>query len=137
MAQATNYVEVWLEKDAAVETFRAIVNDRHVRVVPNRGHSSVAFFNRNVDRLKEKYTEGKQPHILYFGDLDPSGEVMDKVYKRKFIENGLEVDFKRLAVTDEQMEKFGLLKNPDPVTLAKTQKRLKQTRLQTKIQSEI
>jgi hypothetical protein len=113
-------VEIWLEKDAAVETFRSIVKDRHVRVVPNRGHSSVAFFDRNVDRLKEKQAEGKQIHILYFGDLDPSGEVMDKVYKRKFLEYGLfNVDFKRLAVTKEQMERFGLLHDPDPSTLRK------------------
>lgn len=116
----SHYVEIWLEKDAAVETFRSIVKDRHVRVVPNRGHSSVAFFDKNVDRLKGKKTEGKQIHILYFGDLDPSGEVMDKVYKRKFLEYGLfNVDFQRLAVTKEQMERFGLLHDPDPATLRK------------------
>ena len=118
-----HYVEVWLEKDAAVETFRSILRDRHVRVVPNRGHSSVAFLSKNVDRLKEKQMEGRTIHILYFGDLDPSGEVMDKVYKRKFDEYGLfNVDFQRMAVTSSQLEKFGLLKNPDPVTLKKLKK---------------
>lgn len=115
-----HYVEIWLEKDAAVETFRSIVKDSHVRVVPNRGHSSVAFFDRNVDRLKEKQAEGNMIHILYFGDLDPSGEAMDKVYKRKFAEYGLSnVGFQRLAVTKEQMERFELLSNPDPATLSK------------------
>ena len=113
-------MEIWLEKDAAVETFRSIVKDSHVRVVPNRGHSSVAFFDRNVDRLKEKQAEGNMIHILYFGDLDPSGEAMDKVYKRKFTEYGLSnVGFQRLAVTKEQMERFESLSNPDPATLSK------------------
>ena len=53
------------KKIQPVETFRAIVNDRHVRVVPNRGHSSVAFFNRNVDRLKEKYS-GRQGNPTFY-----------------------------------------------------------------------
>jgi len=62
------YVEVWLEKDAAVGTFASIVKDKHVRVAPNRGHSSVSFFAKNVERLKQKQAEGKSIHIRYFGD---------------------------------------------------------------------
>jgi hypothetical protein len=115
-----NHVEVWLEKDAPVESFRSIVRDRHVIVVPNRGHSSVAFLNENVDRLKKKQAEGKKIYILYFGDADPSGEVMPKVYKRKLVEYGLyKVEFIPLAVTKEQIRRFNLLHDPDPKTLAK------------------
>src|SRR5215207_11253162 len=66
-----HYVEVWLEKDAAVESIRSIVKDRDVLVVPNRGHSSVAFLNQNIDRLKKKQFEGKLIVILYLGDADP------------------------------------------------------------------
>ena len=108
-----HYVEIWLEKDAAVETFISIVKIRQVIVVPNRGHSSVAFFDRNVYRLKEKKAEGNQIHILYFGDLDPSGEVMDKVYKRKFQEYGLfNVDFKRLVCNKGTDGKIQLIAQP-------------------------
>lgn len=117
------YVELWLEKDAPVPSFRSMVKDRHVRIVPNRGHSSVAFFNSNVDRLKEKHSQDKKIIILYFGDKDPSGEVMPKVYKRKLIEYGLyNVDFVPLAVTTEQVNRFKLLHNPDPDTLRKLKK---------------
>jgi hypothetical protein len=118
--QQPNYVEVWLEKDSPVESIRSIVKDRHVRVVPNRGHSSVAFLNKNIDRLKERQAEGKKIYILYLGDADPSGEVMDKVYKRKLLEYGLfDVTFIRLAVTEKQIKRFKLLHNPDPDTLRK------------------
>jgi hypothetical protein len=114
------YVEVWLEKNAAKKPFRSIVRDRHVRVVPNSGHSSIAYFSDNVNRLKAKQAEGKKIVILYFGDVDPSGEVMDKVYKRKFIGYGLyNVEFIRLAITEKQMKRFNLLHDPDPKTLIK------------------
>jgi hypothetical protein len=109
-----HYVEIWLEKDAAVGTFESIVEGLEVVVVPNRGHSSIAFIHQNIKRLKEKQAEGKKIHILYFGDEDPSGEIMDKVYKEKFAEYGIfDVDFKRFAVTWEQTKRFGLQTNPD------------------------
>ena len=49
-----HYVEIWLEKNAAVGTFKSIVKDLEVVVVPNRGHSSVAFINDNIQNLKDK-----------------------------------------------------------------------------------
>lgn len=118
-------VEIWLEKDAAVGTLDSIVKraGKDVVVTPNRGHGSLSFVWDNIQRLKEKQREGKIIHVLYFGDLDPSGEVMDKVYKRKFYEYGIfNVDFVRLAVNSEQMKKFNLLHDPDPKTLEKLKK---------------
>lgn len=117
-----DYVEIWLEKDAAVGTFESIVEGLEVIVVPNRGHSSVSFINDNIDRLKQKQSEGKNIHILYFGDEDPSGEAMDIVYKGKFADYGLyDVDLKRYAVTKDQKERFDLQTDPDPETLKKLQ----------------
>jgi hypothetical protein len=115
-----NHVEVWLEKDAPVASIVSIVKGRDVLVVPNRGHSSVAFLNNNIHRLKRRQREGKLIIILYLGDADPSGEVMDEVYKRKLEEYGIfEVTFIRLAVTKEQIERYNLLHDPDPETLRK------------------
>jgi len=55
---------------------------------------------------------------------------MDKVYKRKFAEYGLyNVDFERLAVTGEQMERFDLLHDPDPATLQKLKRDFQTKRL--------
>lgn len=98
-------------------------------ILPTRGHSSVAFLNRSVDRLKEKQRQGKKIVILYFGDADPLGELM-RVYKRELIEYGIHnVEFVRLAVTKEQMDRFSLLQNPDPQILKKLKKRFEQKRL--------
>jgi 5S rRNA maturation endonuclease (ribonuclease M5) len=90
-----------------------------VVVVPNWGHSSVTFINDNIQRLKQKQKEGKQIHIPYFGDLDRSGEEMDKVYKRKLEEYGIyNVDFQRKAVTKEQWERFDLLNDPSTTSMS-------------------
>lgn len=117
------YVEVWVEKDALAGTLKSILENRQVRIVPNRGFSSVAFSHDNVERLKHFQYEGKTIHILYLGDLDPSGEVIDEIIYKKLRQYGLYgVDFKRIAVTEEQTRQFNLPHNPDPETLRKLRK---------------
>jgi hypothetical protein len=60
-------------------------------------------------RLRKVKTSGKEIHILYFGDFDPSGDDMDV-----HMDNGLrhfrleDIDFQRIAVTEEQIEELDL-----------------------------
>jgi hypothetical protein len=117
------YVEVWIEKDALSGTFKSILKNRQVKIVPTRGFSSIGFSYNNIQRLKQFQVEGKNIHILYFGDLDPSGEVIEEVIDKKLIEYGIfDVDFKRIAVTEEQTRQFNLPHNPDPDTFVKLKK---------------
>ena len=52
---------------------------------------------------------GKEIHVLYFGDFDPSGDDMDDHLDNALRYFGLEdVDFQRIAVTEEQIEEFNL-----------------------------
>ena len=45
------YVEVWVEKNAMVSLFSAILTEsRQVRIVPNGGWSSESFMKKNLDR---------------------------------------------------------------------------------------
>ena len=118
----THYVEVWLEKDALKGTFQSILKDREVRIVPNRGWSSLSFKNENIRRLLTKREEGKIVHVLYFGDFDPSGSAMDRNLARDLNDAlGTEHTFERIALTKAQIKDFGLkhLKNPDPEVLRK------------------
>lgn len=115
-----HYVEVWVEKDALTGTFQAVLGDRQVRIVPIRGFSSVSFNYENIMRLKAIQREGKEIHIIYFGDLDPSGEIIGENINNKFVQYGLfDVDFQRVAVTEDQMNRYNLPRNPDPETLRK------------------
>ena len=115
-----HYVEVWIEKDALSGTFKSILGNRQVKIVPNRGFSSVSFNYENIERLKAYQDEGREIHIRYFGDLDPSGESIDEIITTKLAQYGIfGVDFQRVAVTEEQMYRFNLPHNPDLETLNK------------------
>jgi len=60
-------------------------------------------------RLLEVKRSGKEIHILYFGDFDPSGDDMDDHLDKALHYFGLEdIDFQRMAVTEEQIEEFNL-----------------------------
>jgi hypothetical protein len=58
---------------------------------------------------------GKKINVLYFGDFDPSGEDMDRHIRQSFATFGLKdtINFQRIAVTKEQIEKFNLPPVPD------------------------
>ena len=88
-------------------------------IVPTRGFSSVSFNNSNFQRLLYFQQQVKNVHILYFGDLDPSGESISSTVLEKFNHYGIDVDFQRIAVTEQQMMQFDLPRNPDPETLTK------------------
>ncbi|MFL6507880.1 MAG: hypothetical protein ACJ704_08090 [Nitrososphaeraceae archaeon] len=120
-----NYVEVWLEKDAVVSMYYSILRngkiDRQVRIVPDRGWTSLTFVNKNIDRLISKQSEKgiKRVIVLYSGDFDPSGLRMAENLKKELPKHGIE--FKMIAITKSQIKDFNLqhLTNPDAKTLAK------------------
>ena len=114
-----HYVEIWIEKDALSGTFQSILKERQVRIVPNKGFSSLSFIHYNIERLKSYSNEGKKIHVRYFGDLDPSGENIEEVIYDKLKILKINVDFKRVAITEEQMRKFNLPENPNPETIRK------------------
>lgn len=95
-----------------------------MRIVPNKGFSSISFIHHNIERLKFYSNEGKEIHIRYFGDLDPSGENIEVIHD-KIKAFKINVDFKRLVVTEEQMRKFNLPENPDPETIRKLKRSTK------------
>src|ERR1043166_9514445 len=68
------YVEVWIEKDAMAGTFQSILEGLDVRIVPNKGFASMTSLYETVERLRHISQIGKHIHILYYGDLDPSGD---------------------------------------------------------------
>jgi len=86
--QQKHYVEIWCEKAALRGLFVNIVEKENlqVRVIVNKGWSSMAYRQSNFDRLLRKSRQDtdedgneitKQFHVLYFGDYDPSGRRMD------------------------------------------------------------
>jgi len=129
-----NYVEIWIEKNAMVAEFQSVLNEERleVRLVPHGGYVSFTFLNQSVMRFMKKADEGKNIHILYFGDFDPSGEQMfddikDRLARIWGLKNGkltivtknkkgeiqkesapFEFKLERVAITKEQVEEHNL-----------------------------
>jgi hypothetical protein len=76
-----NYVEDWIEKGALYRPFVGYLGDiRQVRIALDRGYDSLGNMVVNVRRLRRVAREepDKEIWIKYFGDLDPSGDDMDR-----------------------------------------------------------
>lgn len=116
-----HYVEIWTEKAAMVGKFQQLLGDRQIAIVPFGGFHSVSYLWENAKILKYFQSLGKQIHILYFGDFDPTGMVIEETMKNKLFFYGVDdVDWQRIGVTYEQMVEFNLPKKVD----AKTYKKL-------------
>lgn len=112
-----NYVEVWLEKKAAVGTIMSFLKDREIRIAPLGGFDSWGDAYKHSRRLESIIKNGikmENIHIIYLGDFDPSGSNIEKHARQElnyFKFGG--INFKRIAVTKEQIEEYGLPPQPD------------------------
>jgi hypothetical protein len=116
-----HYVEFWLEKHAIAGTVAALVGNRYVRVGFNRGNTGWGFMHENCDRLRnELYTTGengtaikRKIHLFYLGDDDSFGRHMDLEIRNQLEFFGMLnlVEFKRIALTPEQVEAYSLPSN--------------------------
>jgi len=108
------YIEIWIEKDALSSIFTKAARKYYVPVTVCRGFSSVSFLNDFKDRL-ERYSNGRQVTMLYFGDFDPSGvEMMETMKITLQDELGLsDIEFKRIGLLKEDIEEYKLPHNPD------------------------
>lgn len=116
-----NYVEVWIEKDAMASTFQALLEDMDVRIVSNKGFASMTFLVETAQRLAHYMEMGKQVHILYYGDFDPSGDYMVTDLNNRLQRMGMDLklnfsDFERVAVTQKQIKDYDLPYKPDEET---------------------
>jgi hypothetical protein len=117
---------LWTEKDAMVGNFQSILQEKNVKIIPNRGFTSWTFLYECMKTLKKWKDKGKNIHVLYYGDFDPSGDNMFDELKSRMSKISLkpninmrldEIDFQRVAVTPEQIKKYNL-----PVKLDKSTK---------------
>jgi len=116
------YVEVWVEKEAMTSILQSLLKDKDVKILPHRGFSSLTYLYECFRRLMYYKKLGKNIHVLYFGDFDPSGDYMIQDMKSKLGKFGMfssEYDFQKIAVTIEQIEQYTLPFSPDQVTKEK------------------
>lgn len=113
------HVEVWTEKDALLRIFEDVVYPYCIQTVVCRGYSSISFITDFYERAEDAKMKGKQPVVLYFGDLDPSGVQMFEA-TIETLENELGlcgVEYLRIGLNPEHIAEYNLPTDP---TAAKT-----------------
>jgi hypothetical protein len=105
-------VEAWTEKAAMVGILEHIIERielKNLPVVALRGHASDTMLYEASRIFKTVINSGRNVKIIYLGDLDPSGvAIPDKALDKLAAQFGIQVDFERLSVNPEDIDKFGL-----------------------------
>lgn len=103
-------IEIWVEKDALSNVLSRVTQKYHIRLMVNRGYSSVSAMYDVFKRLQNGDT------ILYFGDHDPSGlDMIRDIRERLFAFNELHVDVVPVALTMDQIKQFNPPPNPTKI----------------------
>lgn len=109
------YVEIWLEKDALSGVLIDETDPLHVPLMVCRGYPSITYLANAAAHLR---TIGKPAYLYYLGDFDPSGLDIPRVVEKRLREFApdAEIHFERVAVTEDQIDTFGLPTRPTKAT---------------------
>lgn len=114
-----NLVEVWVEKDGLLGAVANWLSDLEVTVRAPQGYGAWEFIRESLVKIQEELGEQKKEeiHILYAGDLDPSGKDIPRFMEQEAIayfedELGVHVEFREIALSPEQVHKFHLPQQP-------------------------
>ena len=110
-----NYVEVFVEKDALSGILLPVCRQLDVSLTANKGYSSSSAMYEASKRLLDAALQGRNVHIIYLGDHDPSGIDMTRDIRERFaLFTREDVDFElhRLALNWDQVEMWSPPENP-------------------------
>lgn len=120
-----NYVEVWVEKNGMTVSIEPVTRKLHVPLVANKGYGSMTNLYEGSKRFLDAAEAGKDCHILYLGDHDPSGLDMDDDIGRRMEMFGASVLVQRIALTTEQVETYNPPPNPAKLTDSRAKEYIK------------
>ena len=113
--------EVWVEKDALVGVIGQVCRRLDVPYFSCRGYSSLSAMWRAAGRLRRHLDVAQTPYVIHLADHDPSGIDMSRDIKDRMSIFGLSVrsadmDFKRLALNQDQIDLYQPPPNPIKMT---------------------
>jgi hypothetical protein len=109
------YVEVMVEKDALSGILEPVCRKLDVRFTANKGYSSSSAMYEASKRIVTAIDDGKEVHLFYLGDHDPSGIDMTRDIKERlglFTYNQIRIETVRLALNYDQVEQWQPPENP-------------------------
>ena len=106
--------EVWAESRSIASVILDDCQELAVDLFPCGGFSSLSFIHEAAQQ--HNASQDKRPLIvLYVGDYDPAGVLIDKSLERELREHlrsDIDMDFQRIAINEEQVEQYDLPTKP-------------------------
>ncbi|MBE2260574.1 MAG: hypothetical protein IAE88_17075 [Rhodobacteraceae bacterium] len=106
--------EVWTESRSIASVLLADCRELAVDLYPCGGFSSLSFVHEAAEQHNQ--SEDQRPLvILYVGDYDPAGVMIDKALEnelRLHLRDDIELDFRRIAINESQIEVYDLPTKP-------------------------
>jgi hypothetical protein len=114
-ADARDYVEVWLEKDALAGVVLPVTSLYDVPLMVARGYASLSFLHSAAEYINDIDVP---TYIYHLGDFDPSGVNAGEKIEQTLREMAPKADitFERIAVTPEQITDWDLPTRPTKKT---------------------
>lgn len=112
-----NHVEVMVEKQALEGVLLPVCRDLDIPFTANKGYSSSSALYEAGKRLEAAALEGKDLHVIYLGDHDPSGIDMTRdIDDRLSMFSRSTVTVHRVALNMEQVRRYNPPENPAKLT---------------------
>jgi hypothetical protein len=112
-AEADEYVEIWIEKEALAGVVKPVVVDEFgLDLYVTRGFASVTYLQQAAEDIS---LEERSVFVYLFTDYDPAGmNIADKVEQELWERAGDDADVhvERVAVTPEQIRAYNLPTRP-------------------------
>ena len=117
LAQSSDYLEIWLEKDALSGSLWDVTSDYDVPLMVSRGMPSLTFLHSSAQAILRAAQQNKNTYIYQFGDHDPSGVLIPQTIKRRLNEMCERLDcpapyVERVALTKAQIRRCRLPTRP-------------------------
>ena len=112
--QSNYYCEVWTESRSIAGVIEDECRELAVSLYPAGGFSSLTLAYQSAETINH-YADGRPVVILYVGDYDPAGVLIDVAIERELREHldaGIDLDFRRIGITPEQIERLDLPTKP-------------------------
>lgn len=106
--------EVWAESRSIASVLLGDCKELAVDLYPCGGFSSLSFVHEAAE-AHNHVQDGRPLVILYVGDFDPAGVLIDQALERELrthLRADIAMDFRRVGINEGQVEEYGLPTKP-------------------------
>jgi hypothetical protein len=110
-----DFVQVWCESRSLAGVLLEECDDLGVSIYPAAGFTSLSFAYEASREIISRCKGGKTAHILYVGDYDPAGVLIDQSIRSEILTHipaSLPLTFQRIGINLDQIREYDLPTKP-------------------------